>query len=58
MVDHLEPFGNPENTTTISEYTDAQKLTLDASTETSLRLPALPGVKRTVKPPFDDSKAR
>jgi hypothetical protein len=58
VVDQLEAFGNPENTRTVSDYTDAQKLTLVASTERSLRLPALPGVKRTVRPPFDDSKAR
>ena len=57
VVEHLEALGIPENTSTISEYTDAQKLTLDASTEASLKLPKLPGVKRTVKPRSGDTKA-
>ena len=57
VVDHVEALGNPQNTTSISEFTDVQKLTLDASTEPSLKLADHPGAKRTVMPPFDDSKA-
>ena len=57
VVDHLGAFSTSGNTTTVSDFTDTQKLTLDASTEPSLALGAHPGVKRIVRPPFDDSVA-
>ena len=51
-------LGNARNTTSTSEFTDAEKLTLDASTEHALRLASHPGAKRTVRGEFDDSQAR
>lgn len=57
VVDHLEPFGNPQNTASVSEFTDTQKLELDGSTERLLALAEHPGAERTVRGPFDDSKA-
>jgi hypothetical protein len=57
VVDHLGAFGNPQNTQSVSDFTDVQKLALDGSTEPLLKLDH-PGAKRTVEPPFDDSKAR
>ena len=49
VVDHLRG-----NTTSVSEITDVQKLTLDSSTEHLLRLADHPGAKRIVTPPSDD----
>jgi hypothetical protein len=56
VVDRLGALGiGPEDSST-SDYTEVQKLTLDAATAPALRLDH-PGAKRTVKGPFDDSKA-
>ncbi len=43
--------------TSTSDFTDVEKLTLDATTEQTLRLPDHPGATRRVMGPFDDSKA-
>jgi hypothetical protein len=57
VVDHLEAlFGDPDATST-TDFTDVQKLTLDATTEPMLELDDHPGAKRIVRGPFDDSKA-
>ena len=57
VVDHTGAiFGDP-NATSTSDFTDVQKLTLDATTEPTLQLDDHPGVKRTVRGEFDDSKA-
>jgi hypothetical protein len=57
VVDNLEAFGNPENTKTVSEFSDTQKLALHGPTERLLKLAEHPGAERTVRGPFDDSKA-
>lgn len=57
VVDHTGAiFGDP-NATSTTDFTDVQKLTLDANTEAMLQLDDHPGVKRTVRGEFDDSKA-
>lgn len=58
VVDDLEAWGGmPQGPKSVSEFTEVQKLLLDASTERALRLADHPGARRTVEPPFDDSKA-
>jgi YD repeat-containing protein len=42
---------------TVTDFNDVQKLTLDASTRPLLKLGEHPGARRTILPPFDDSKA-
>jgi hypothetical protein len=55
VIDHTDALGGPNATTT--DFTDVQKLTLDKTTEPTLRLDDHPGAKRTIMGPFDDSKA-
>ena len=54
VVDHRGGFWPA---TTTSEFIDAQKLTLDASTEPMLTLGHHPGATRTARGRFDDSAA-
>lgn len=54
VVDHRGGFWPA---TTTSEFTEAQKLTLDASSEPMLTLGHHPGATRTVRGRFDDSAA-
>jgi hypothetical protein len=42
---------------TVTDFDDVQKLTLDASTRPLLKLGEHPGARRTILPPFDDSRA-
>jgi hypothetical protein len=56
VVDHTNLTGSA-NATSITDFTDVQKLTLDATTERSLRIADHPGAERIVRGPFDDSKA-
>ena len=56
VVDHADALGIP-NATSVTDFADAQKLTLDATTEPTLKLADHPGAERIVKGPFDDSKA-
>ena len=57
VVDDLEKLGNAQNTSSVSDFNDAQKLAFDASTEPSLKPGQHPGAERTVRGAFDDSAA-
>ena len=57
VVDRVEALGNSEWTTSVSEFTDVQRLKLDSSTATALAPALHPGAERVIQEPMDDSRA-
>jgi hypothetical protein len=57
VVDHLGNAGTSGATTSVTEFTGAEILELNSSTERTLKLNPHPGAERTVRGAFDDSSS-